>query len=119
MLKYRLLFTLDLERDPAPLWAEGQSDGGAGRQNPLPSKPKRTHCLLNAPVPSSPHRGWAGSREEVASGYHQVKLAASVGTMGKIQPPIFGKWELRTPFYRAPPADMEERERTGALGPCP
>lgn len=119
MLKYRLLFTLDPERDLAPLRAEGQSDGGAGRQNPLPSKPKRTHCLLNAPVPCSPHRGWAGSREEVASGYRQGKLAAGVGTMGKRQPPSFGRRELRIPFYRAPPADMEDREQTGAQGPCP
>lgn len=54
MLKYHQLFTLDPERDLAPLRAEGQSDGGAGRQNPLPSKPKRTHCLLNAPAPALP-----------------------------------------------------------------
>lgn len=65
MLKYRLLFTLDLERDPAPLWAEGQSDGGAGGQNLCPASqkgPTASSALLSPALPAeaglAPGKRW-------------------------------------------------------------
>lgn len=130
MFKYRLLFILSFEGGPSTIGHHccglrgSQIEGWESRALcPSAQQAKENPYFSEAAVPSSfPQRlGWLqggggiGLLPQVAQG----KLIASVGAMDKTRPQNFGRWELRTPFYRASPADLGRRRKDRTPGPCP
>lgn len=114
MFRHDLLFTLNLEGDlvlwGSLLWIKGQADSGGRDIEPsatLPRRPKRTR----APTPrSSPQRL---SRLQERGGIKLCPDGADYPcrSCGYTITPELRESELRTPFYRVLPTDMERRRK--------